>query len=468
VFLDPDRLAESSPDEILAAAARGGLGLDHRFLHAILDRPSESLPAVLRFSERSREEDTVDLAPELIAFFRVWNAPEAVPFLVRYIKEDPENVPDEVVETLVELGPQSLQPLLELYGELEEEQGGEVAFILANLRVYDERILRLLLDRLDFDLSDSILLLSLYGDPAAIEPIHEAAANLGEEDSELKQEIAEAISSLEEKRSSPPQTAAENEAFDIWTLYPEKADLPVELLDEDERIDLLGHPVASVRAAAAGAFFNHELSPEQRKKLLALAAHDPAPEVRARAWETMIDSTDQSEVIEAMLAALRNPGITAEERGGLLVGLSAEADRNEVRKAITDLYNFPEGRAKALEAMWRSIHPSFRDYFSKHLDDVDIEVRRGAVWGIGYYGIRSELDRVRKLFENEDLRSDALFSYALAIPAEISRGRMKGLLARIEKDAHGLSEMEEELVKAALDERLLLAGKEPVFRQQED
>ena len=45
---------------------------------------------------------------------------------------------------------------------------------------------------------------------------------------------------------------------------------------------------------------------------------------------------------------------------------------------------------------------------------------------------------------------------------------MKGLLTRIEKDAQGLSEMEEELVKAALDERLLLAGKEPVFQPQED
>jgi hypothetical protein len=45
---------------------------------------------------------------------------------------------------------------------------------------------------------------------------------------------------------------------------------------------------------------------------------------------------------------------------------------------------------------------------------------------------------------------------------------MKGLLARIDKDAQGLNEMEEELVKAALDERLLLAGKEPFFRQEED
>ncbi len=45
---------------------------------------------------------------------------------------------------------------------------------------------------------------------------------------------------------------------------------------------------------------------------------------------------------------------------------------------------------------------------------------------------------------------------------------MKGILEQIEKDANGLSELEEDLVKAALDERLMLAGKEPMFRQQED
>jgi hypothetical protein len=50
----------------------------------------------------------------------------------------------------------------------------------------------------------------------------------------------------------------------------------------------------------------------------------------------------------------------------------------------------------------------------------------------------------------------------------VSRGRMKGLLTRVEKDAQSLSEMEEELVKAALDERLMLAGKEPFFGEQRD
>jgi hypothetical protein len=169
-----------------------------------------------------------------------------------------------------------------------------------------------------------------------------------------------------------------------------------------------------------------------------------------------------------MLAAMRRPDLDIQERGGLMVGLASEADRNEVRQAILELYQVPEGRAKAMEAMWRSVHPDFRDYFAGHLDDTDPEVRRAAIWGVGYYGLKSELDRLRKFFDDEELRSDAIFAYALAIPAEISRGRMKGLLSRIERDAAGLSEGEEELVKAALDERLMMAGKEPVFLQQED
>ena len=190
--------------------------------------------------------------------------------------------------------------------------------------------------------------------------------------------------------------------------------------------------------------------------------------MRARAWEALTSAVEDAEVLDAMLGALRNSGLALEERAGLLVGLAPEADRNEVRNATVQLYGEPEWRAKALEAMWRSLHPSFRGYFANHLDDPDLETRRGALWGVGYYGLKSELDRVRPLFEDEDLRSDALFAYALAIPAEVSRGRMKGLLARIERDAHGLSELEEELVKTALDERLMLAGKEPVFAQQED
>ncbi len=469
MFLDPNKLDEVAPSEILKSAAKGHLGLDHRFLHALLDRPEEALPAVLAFAERDRNEDAVDLAPELIALLRTWRSPAAVPFLVNYIREDPEQIPDEAIEALVAIGKPALEPLLALYQALDESESGEVAFILANLRARDPRILKLLLDRLEYDLSDTALLLGIYGDPAARPALEQAATELGPSGNEVKKDILEALEVLgEEYDSARAEDREVEEPFDIWALYRKCADLPMDLLDEDERTELLQHPIAAVRAAAATSFFNRQLSQAQRESLLELARKDESVAVRARAWEALTGAIDEPEVLAAMLAALRDPLLELEERAGLLVGLAPEADRNEVRAQIIDLYGRPEARAKALEAMWRSMHASFRDYFAKHLEDADLEIRRGAVWGVGYYGLKSELERVRKFFDDEDLRSDALFAYALAIPGDVSRGRVKGLLARIEKDAHGLSEIEEELVKTALDERLMLAGKEPVFAQQED
>lgn len=463
MFPDPDKLESLSPAEILDALARGYLGPDHRAFKALADRKEETLKAAVAFAERDRTSDRFDIASELIAIFRYFKAPEGIPFYLRYIKEDPENVPDEVVVGLVEQRQLALEPTLKLYSELEEGESGEVAFVLANLRVRDERILNLLLDRIEYDLSDTALLLGIYGDPAAKDQLEAAAALLQPNEVELKKELQNVLESFESE-----QSPVEDEPFDIWDLYPERENLPVDVLDEDERMELLTHPSAEIRAEAAHTFFNQPLEEPVRKALLTLAQNDPDVSVRASAWESLIDATEHSEIVEAMLQALRKEDITVEERGGILVGLAPETDRNEVRKAITDLYAVPEGRAKALEAMWRSVHPSFKDYFAKHLTDDDLEIRRGALWGVGYYGLKGELDKVRKLFQDEDLRSDALFSYTLALPADISRGRMKGLLARIEKDAQGLTEMEEELVKAALDERLLLAGKETFFRQQED
>ena len=466
MFFDPNKLAAIAPGEVLDASAHGHLGLDHRFLRAFVDREEQALPAVLAFSRRDRRGDPVDLAPELLALFRHWKTPEAVPFLIDFIREDPENVPDEVIEALVAVGSPALEPLLAIYKELDESESGEVAFILANLRVRDKRILQILTDRLAYDLSDTLLLFGVYGDPAAAPAIEKAAAEFSVDDVELKKEAADTLESLKSDATENP--GEEPDPFDIWALYPEEDELPIDLLGEDERVELLGYPVPSVRAAAAHSFFNRELTPEVRSQILALAQHDKEVSVRARAWEALINSTEEAAVVEPMLRALRNPALPVEERGGLLVGLAPEADRNEVRNAITELYGHPECRSKALEAMWRSMHPSFRDNFARHLEDNDLEVRRGAIWGVGYYGLKAELDRLRKLFGDEDLRSDALFAYALALPGETSRGRMKSMLTRIEKEALGLSEMEEELVKAALDERLMLAGKEPVFRQEED
>ena len=279
MFLDPEKLSDYAPAEILDALSRGHLGPDHRFLKALINRQEETLAAATAFAKRDRASDKFDIASELIALFRYFKAPEGIPFYLKYIKEDPENVPDEVVVGVVEQGPVALEPTLKLYAELDEGESGEVAFILANLRVHDDRVLNLLLDRIEFDLSDTALLLGIYGDPKAKDPLQSAAALLAPAETELKKELLGVIEGLDS-----PKPALEDEPFDIWELYPEREDLPVDALDEDDRLELLGHSSADVRAAAAHTFFNQPLEENVRKALLGLAKADADPKVRASAW----------------------------------------------------------------------------------------------------------------------------------------------------------------------------------------
>jgi uncharacterized protein YecA (UPF0149 family) len=53
------------------------------------------------------------------------------------------------------------------------------------------------------------------------------------------------------------------------------------------------------------------------------------------------------------------------------------------------------------------------------------------------------------------------------VPGETTRGRIRGLLRKIDSIAH-ISSSEAELVMFALDERLRLAGLDPVFAVAED
>ncbi len=79
----------------------------------------------------------------------------------------PEDVSDELIQALLPFGEKAVGPLLSLYEELGEEQGSDVAFVLAGLRVRDPRIFEMLLDRLEYDAADGAFCLGLYGDPAA-------------------------------------------------------------------------------------------------------------------------------------------------------------------------------------------------------------------------------------------------------------------------------------------------------------
>jgi len=463
-FPDPNQLASVEPTVILDSIAHGYLALDHRALRSLIERPDETVAAIAGFAKRDHSEDVVDLESDLVALIRHLRVPGGIPFLIDSIRVAPIEIPDDVIETLVLLGQPAVGPLLQLHAELDETESGEVAFILASLRVHDDRILKVLLDRLQFDAGDGAFLLGLYQDPAATPALEKLLTELSEDDDKVRKEVSETIQAL---RNPAPTLTIEADEFDIWKMYSAEEELPVELLDEGDRIELLHHPMASVRATAAQSFFNREIEPKVRERLFELAKADPGVTVRARAWEALADVSDEApDVVEAMLRIMRDSNTPLEEQAGVLVGLSPEADRNEVRRAMEEMYKHPAFRAKALEAMWRSMHPSFKDHFAKHLKDEDVETRRNAIWGVGYHGIRSELDKLRGFFEDEDLRTDALFAYALTIPGDMSPSRMKSMLNRIEKDATGLTEEEELLVMAALDERLALAGKKPFFAGQ--
>src|SRR6185436_11847731 len=204
-----------------------------------------------------------------------------------------------------------------------------------------------------------------------------------------------------------------------------------------------------------------------------LAQSDPDPKVRGRAWESLADATEDASIRDAMLMVLRDASRDIAERGGAAVGLYAVADRDDVSHALQALYD-ESGvvpRAKALESMWRSLWKPYARFFPPHLGDANKEILRQAIRGAGYFQLTRYVDRIASYFDREgdleDLREDALFAYALAMPGETTRGRIRGMLRKIDALAE-LSASEAELVMFALDERLRLAGLDPVFAAAEE
>ncbi|MGH9594295.1 MAG: SEC-C metal-binding domain-containing protein, partial [Bryobacteraceae bacterium] len=282
------------------------------------------------------------------------------------------------------------------------------------------------------------------------------------DDVELRREIRYALDMLD-----APEPTYQPEPFDILAEYPERDVPAVEVLSEAERIELLSSPDADARAVAAHSFFNIELDPKERAALLALAKSDPDAKVRGRAWASLADATEEGAIRDAMLAVLNDSSREAAERGGAAVGLHGVADREDARRGIEALYEIGgAARAKALEAMWRSLWKPYARFFPPHLDDPDKEIARQALRGAGYFMLTRYIDKIASYFDRDDdmadLRDDALFAYALAMPGETTRGRIRGMLRKVDALAE-LSESEVDLVKYALDERLQIHGFDPVF-----
>jgi SEC-C motif-containing protein len=453
--------------ELLEAAARGQVGVDRRFLRLILDQGEAGAADALRFSRSPQDEFPIQLDPLLVDLFRHYQTPDALQFYVDAIRRAPEDVDDGLIQAFLPFGAKATEPLLGLYEELGEEQGSDVAFLLAALRERDPRVLQLLSDRLEYDAADGAFCLGLYGDPAARPALEAMLAGIEEGDVELRREIQYAIEQLD-----APEPHYLPEPFDIFAEYPEHELPPFEVLDDAQRIAMLASPDAEIRAGAAHSFFNQDLDPDARKALFALAQNDPDANVRGQAWAAMGDATEDAAVRDAMIAVLGDESKTIEERGGAGIGLFAVADRADVRKGLEALYALGgKARAKALEAMWRSLWEPYAKYFPENLDSDDLELLRHALRGAGYFRLTQYAEKIASYFDRDepfdDLRDDALFAYALAMPGETTRGRVKGMLRKIDALA-SLSPAETELVMFALDERLRLHGMAPLFEAEHD
>jgi hypothetical protein len=452
--------------ELLREAAAGHLGVDRRLIQTILDQP-DAAEQVLAFSRESREGHRLDLDPLIVDLFRYLKSDAALDFYIDAVRREPEEIGDDLVQAFLPFGEKAVEPLLKLYEELGEEQGGDIAFLLAGLRVRDPRVLPLLLDRLEYDAGDGAFLLGLYGDNAARPALEKMLAEIPDEDAELRLEIQRSIELLD---SPEPQYVAE--PFDILKEYP-KTELPAfDLLPDGERIGMLASEDALIRAGAAHSFFNEDLTAETRDKLLALATSDPDLKVRVQAWESLSGAAEQAPIQNALIATLNDEAKPVEERGAAAVGLYAFADKDEARLGIEVLYALGgHARAKALETMWRSLWEPYAKYFSAHLEETEeIAILRQALRGAGYFRLTKQAEKIASYFDREGdlatLRDDALFAYALAMPGETTRGRIRGMLRKIDSLAD-LDQTETDLVMFALDERLRLHGLAPVFAEEE-
>ncbi len=459
VILSPEEYASVSTYDLLQAAALGQAGLDHRLLRAILDRGEAALPDMLRFFKEEHEDDRIGLDEDLLNIARQLRTPASLPFLLEYASKYSFNFPEELTLAFAEVGPAAVEPLLELHKQ--SEMASDVAFTLAALGVHDRRVLDLLLRELDASPHEGSINLGLYRDPAAKPALEAALAKAGDE--ATRRAIAGAIEEVDSDQPAEPL-----EPFDIWAEYPEHEEPLFAALDNAELKEFLRSPAAEYRAHAVRMLAFGSLDPETAVRILDLAKTDPDVEVRADSWEALEGSVEEPDVLAAMKKRLDDASAPAAERAAIAVAMAADYGREEpLHGTIRELYAVPEVRARAIRAMWHSFDRRFAEYIPRHLDDSDPEVRNQAVLAVGWLGIVSQLGRIERFFDDEDLRDSALYAYSLAAPGEVSPARTRSLFRKIEDLAGGLSEDESILVRKALDDRLQLHGQEPIFGEPE-
>lgn len=426
----PEQYGETGAYQLLTAAARGYIGFDHRLLHALLDDAGRTMPDILRFALENRANDRVDVSMDLMRIFAAHPDAAALPFLMNEIRRYPDDVPDEMSEVLVRIGEPALQPLLALYAELDEDDRTEIPFLLVSLGVRDE----------------------------GIEEILRQAGQEAPEEAQFLREIYDDAAGVRDAV----------EPFDIWRLYTEEEDPELEHLPDSERLAFLASAHAHHRMLAAESWIGEDLTPQQLDRLLDLAQNDPDAGVRGFCWEALATEAENARVRQPAIERLRGTATPMLERVGLAAALIDKPELNLVNGALVACYEEPEVRVRAMRAMVQSFDKTFAPYLVRHLNDENIEVRRQAVLGVGFLDMHGEAPGLEKLFDHDELRSDALLAYALAVPCDTNRVEMRRLYERMEKLAGGFSEEDEMAAQAGIDLRLRVHGKAALFAADEE
>jgi SEC-C motif len=411
----PDEYARASAYDLLAAAARGHLAVDQRLIAALIAEPARTQPDLIRFSREDRAQDRVDLSLDLLYLFAAMPSPEAVPFLIGEMRRDLDDAAEDLIDLANRLGAPAAEALLDLFDETGRTHS-EVLFVALAAGARGPRV-------------DEAIAAIAAADPDDAGFLSEIAAIPFEAESEL----------------APPE-------------YPAEADPDLSLLPESEREEFLLSGSANLRRAAVLSYFGEDLSDRRRQQFIELGGADPDALVRGLAWEALRDETGNAPVLRAMSARMA-VAVDPLERVCLASALAYHPDVEGVIEAIETGYSDPVHRAKALEAMWRSFDRRWVDRPPRHLDDPDIDVRRQAMLGVGYFQLRAEANRLEVFFEDPDLRDDAIYAYALAAPAEDNRFGLRQLEKRIEKLAGPLTEDEVRTLEDALGTRLSMAGR---------
>ena len=465
IFPIPETFKDHPVTDLLTAAAYGRIGFDKRLFQSILDRGEAAIPEVVKFADEPfPDEQTANLTRSLFLLLRHYRTPQAVPFFMALVKANIEELPEELMEAMLEVGPAAAEAMLALYDEVDEDElRGELAFLLASFRNRDPRILERILDHFEYDAADGAIILDSFGDPAAIPAIEKILAEPAL-DAELRGELERIVESLRnphpEDDPAPP--------YDALPEFEDALEPSYDVLTDYELLALLSSPSEEYRTGAIDNLTSQDMTPQIVERVQHLARTDASPRLRGRAWEALAGDPDDKALIAEMVAVLEDATKPSEERTGTLVALASLNKYSRIKEAILEFYHaFPEHRPQVIKGMWRTLDKAWSKYMVEALASDNDDTREQAILGIGNLRLSSEVDKLEPLFVHDRLRPSALYAYAMAAPGETSRPRMKSLFTLIEKLAGEFDEEEAELVEDALDERLSIRGLKPIFRVED-